>query len=198
MQIGDHLVVPRLCYTHHGLYVGDGSVIHYSGLARDTASGVVELIDLASFADGDEIHVRDYAQRKYARQESVDRARSRLGENAYNVLLNNCEHFVSWCITGSHSSRQVERPMTAGIRMLSMPGAENALLDAPALIRDRMESIVTRLETRRTRRAMADAQGGLSVPTAARTARDLGGPAAGGATEPVGVFDCARRFLGGA
>ena len=33
---------------------------------------------------------------------------SRIGEQRYNLLFNNCEHFASWCKTGRHQSGQVE------------------------------------------------------------------------------------------
>jgi hypothetical protein len=32
----------------------------------------------------------------------------RLGEQNYNLLFNNCEHFAHWCKTGRHRSAQVE------------------------------------------------------------------------------------------
>ena len=32
----------------------------------------------------------------------------RLGEQDYNLLFNNCEHFANWCKTGRHRSSQVE------------------------------------------------------------------------------------------
>ncbi len=37
----------------------------------------------------------------------VARARSRLGERNFNLWLNNCEHFASWCVTGISSSEQI-------------------------------------------------------------------------------------------
>ena len=33
---------------------------------------------------------------------------SRIGEQNYNLLFNNCEHFANWCKTGRHRSGQVE------------------------------------------------------------------------------------------
>lgn len=36
---GDHLKSSRGLYTHHGIYVGDGNVIHYSGLSDGIQSG---------------------------------------------------------------------------------------------------------------------------------------------------------------
>ena len=41
--------------------------------------------------------------------ETVARARSREGEQAYTLLLNNCEHFAVWCKTGVKESFQVNR-----------------------------------------------------------------------------------------
>jgi hypothetical protein len=38
----------------------------------------------------------------------VARAESRLGERRFDLVLNNCEHFASWCKTGLSESRQVE------------------------------------------------------------------------------------------
>jgi hypothetical protein len=38
----------------------------------------------------------------------VHRARARLGEDRYNVLTNNCEHFCEWCVQGEPRSHQVD------------------------------------------------------------------------------------------
>ena len=45
----------------------------------------------------------------YSGIEVVARACSRLGEDAYDVLRNNCEHFCSWCLIGAARSPQRER-----------------------------------------------------------------------------------------
>lgn len=44
----------------------------------------------------------------YSPEETVQRARSRLGETKYNLVTNNCEHFAIWCKTGISESRQVD------------------------------------------------------------------------------------------
>ena len=44
----------------------------------------------------------------FSAAETVKRARSRIGERGYNLLLNNCEHFAVWCKTGVEKSEQVE------------------------------------------------------------------------------------------
>src|SRR5262245_59687729 len=41
-----HLVTPRALYTHHGIYVGNGRVIHYAGLAHGLRRGPVEEVSL--------------------------------------------------------------------------------------------------------------------------------------------------------
>jgi hypothetical protein len=43
----------------------------------------------------------------YSGKETADRARSRLGEDKYNLIFNNCEHFAVWCKTGISESSQV-------------------------------------------------------------------------------------------
>jgi hypothetical protein len=35
--------------------------------------------------------------------------RSRMHENQYHLIINNCEHLCTWAITGIESSIQVER-----------------------------------------------------------------------------------------
>lgn len=48
---------------------------------------------------------RDY--KLYSPDETIERARSRLGENKYSLLFNNCEHFAIWCKTGISESHQI-------------------------------------------------------------------------------------------
>lgn len=53
-------------------------------------------------------HLRQqYGYHLYTPEETVARAKSRLGETSYNLLTNNCEHFVIWCKTGVSESMQV-------------------------------------------------------------------------------------------
>ena len=106
MQIGDHLVTPRTGYTHHGLYLGNQQVIHYSGKSAHD-QGSIQLVTLEEFCDGKACRVRDYPFRVYGRKESVERAKQRLGEANYSILFNNCEQFVAWCIMGFGYSEQL-------------------------------------------------------------------------------------------
>ena len=43
-----------------------------------------------------------------AMEKILERAKSRLGERAYNLISNNCEHFATWCVYGQSVSLQVQ------------------------------------------------------------------------------------------
>jgi len=107
--LGAHLVTPRFAYAHHGVYVGAGSVVHYGALEYHWPRRPVEEVSLARFARGHPIWVRPAGPDRLQSEEVIRRARSRLGEDRYRLLSNNCEHFSEWCVHGQHRSAQVER-----------------------------------------------------------------------------------------
>jgi len=110
MKKGDHLITPRLGYSHHGLYLGDRLVIHYTGLADGlTNKDKIKITSLEDFSQGHPIKVQQHLKPAYTPEESIDRALSRMGENNYHVIFNNCEHFVMWCIMGKAKSRQLRK-----------------------------------------------------------------------------------------
>jgi hypothetical protein len=103
-----HLVTPRRGYIHHGLYVGHGRIIHYPGLVGSLRRRAVEEVSLREFARGRPVAVRTDSKPRFDREAVVLRARSRLGENRYHIIRNNCEHFCEWCLSGVSRSRQLE------------------------------------------------------------------------------------------
>jgi hypothetical protein len=107
--VGAHLITPRRGYTHHGVHVGQDLVLHYAGLARGFRRGPVEQVSIERFANGRPVYIECRSTSALAAQEIVDRARSRVGENRYRVLTNNCEHFAEWSRHGTARSQQVER-----------------------------------------------------------------------------------------
>lgn len=113
IPIGAHLVSARRGYTHHGIYAGEGRVIHYAGLANGIESGPVEETVVESFCAGRGFKFKTYVD-GFAGDEIVRRARSRLGEESYGVFHNNCEHFCLWCCLGDHRSPQVDKAMYVG------------------------------------------------------------------------------------
>jgi hypothetical protein len=106
--LGSHLVTPRRGYLHHGIYVGAGKVVHYSGFAHGLRRGPVEEVPFAHFASGQYVWVRSEARSDFGVREVICRARSRVGEDRYRLLTNNCEHFCEWCLCGTARSFQVE------------------------------------------------------------------------------------------
>ena len=113
--LGSHLVTARTLYSHHGIYVGNGRVIHYAGPSHGLCRGPVEDVSLEYFAHGRGIRVR-HDRPRFDRREVVARARSRLGERSYRILTNNCEHFCEWCLNGASRSSQVERWLSGARR----------------------------------------------------------------------------------
>lgn len=105
---GAHLVTRRFGYLHHGLYAGNGRVIHSPGFKRFLSRGRVEEISLEEFAQGRGWQLREWPRATFSGGARVERARARLGEDRYRFWSNNCEHFVSWCIDGASRSLQVE------------------------------------------------------------------------------------------
>jgi hypothetical protein len=107
--LGAHIVSPRRGYLHHGIYIGRGRVVHYAGLSCGLVRGPVQAVSLSLFAGGRSVSTRCSKRRTYDAPEVVRRACSRLGENRYAVLSNNCEHFCEWCLYGEARSYQIER-----------------------------------------------------------------------------------------
>ena len=103
MATADHLQVPRRhgLFNHHGIDLGDGTVAHYLEGREILRSPVSE------FSQGEVVSVLDHADASPAGV-TLRRAMSRLGEQNYNLLFNNCEHFATWCKTGRHRSEQVD------------------------------------------------------------------------------------------
>jgi len=106
--LASHIVTPRRGYLHHGIYVGGGKIVHYAGLAHGLRRSPVEETTLDRFARGRPVWVRSDAPPTFSSREVIHRARSRVGEDGYRLLTNNCEHFCEWCLHGEHRSYQVE------------------------------------------------------------------------------------------
>lgn len=108
IEMGSHIFTPRTGYTHHGIYVVDGLVIHYAGLSDGLSAGPIEMTTLELFLNDQDLRVRKYNNPRYTGHSVVERARSKIGENRYDLQCNNCEHFCTWAVTGRSNSRQVE------------------------------------------------------------------------------------------
>lgn len=108
MAQGDHLIVRHATYTHHAVDVGDGFVVHYGRGLHDKSNARVEKVRLEVFTRGKPTTLGSHPAR-FSPDQIVQRALERLGENEYDLLENNCEHFVNWCRLGVAKSAQVQR-----------------------------------------------------------------------------------------
>ncbi|XP_070578385.1 phospholipase A and acyltransferase 2-like [Ptychodera flava] len=141
---GDLLEFTRGWYSHWGVYVGDGQVVHLTGendgigddignpqhvfsvwgkqfnKAKVKCENFWNIVyDCKAIINND----KDGSQSAASVEEIVERAFSSLGEIGYNVLWNNCEHFAKWCRYGKKESSQVNGFLTyMGIGLASVAG----------------------------------------------------------------------------
>ena len=114
--MGDHIRVNRGLYCHHGIYVSDNEVIHFTGKDGDSvldwSKPEVITSDLDYFLKGDKLEVKEYTDDEiedlYPVDHIVKYARACLGDKGYNLVFNNCEHFANTCTLGRFRSKQVE------------------------------------------------------------------------------------------
>jgi Lecithin retinol acyltransferase len=108
LYVGAHVIIGRTLYSHHGIYIGENKVIHYSGLSDGLSAGPIEITTLESFVQDGDLTIRTYSAPKYTSDHAVRRAKSRLGENKYDLHANNCEHFCTWVVMDTRGSAQVD------------------------------------------------------------------------------------------
>ena len=105
---GDHIKAMRMGYAHHGIYMGNGRVLHYLD-----EEGVCEC-SLEEFAAGMPVDTVSYLLLDtFGPDEVARRASSRVGESEYSLVFKNCEHFATWCACGLEHSGQVQRAAAA-------------------------------------------------------------------------------------
>jgi len=110
LKQGDHIYVRRvgLLYSHHGIYAGEETVIHFKGEDKEKQNPVVILTGIESFLNGGKLRKRNYKKR-IPHSESLRIAQEHLSEKGYSLPFNNCEHFATYCATGQKKSLQVKR-----------------------------------------------------------------------------------------
>lgn len=118
-QRGDHIRVQRMegLYAHHGVYVSDREVIHFTGADDDSIldwdKPEVISTDLTTFLKDGTLEVKEYTDEEfadlYSPEQIVNYAHACLGDKGYNLIFNNCEHFANVCTLGRFRSNQVDR-----------------------------------------------------------------------------------------
>ena len=135
---GDMIRVGLGAIHHYGIFVSEEEVIQF-GLAPTARNllpdSEVEVLasDIDAFLAGGFLEVAEFdrKERKGHRKpkEIVAAARSRIGERGYNILYNNCEHFVNECVSGQHICSQTD---TVRAMFRSLPVVDVYLAEMPA------------------------------------------------------------------
>lgn len=122
--LGSHLVTPRVVYTHHGIYIGDGKVVEYAGFNNgignvndvipvdSSKQSPVQIVSLVQFEKGKSYTIKKHPHATYSPQDIAKRAYKRVGETNYNLIFNNCEDFANHCIYGVNFSSQTRNVAT--------------------------------------------------------------------------------------
>jgi hypothetical protein len=137
-DVGDHIKVKRLVYTHHGIYVDDCRVIDFSGGRNilEKPKALVQARTLKEFEGKRGRAEKVQPSRKFLGglafwpgsdwehppEEVVQRAEAlcqiAATQGAYRLSGSNCEHIANWCKSGAHESKQV-RHVHAGHAVIS-------------------------------------------------------------------------------
>ena len=111
-----------MSYAHHGIDMGDGSVIHFTDRdkAKSAADGEWPRIvrtSLTEFLDGGELlPVPHKPQKSLPIDQTCRLAIDALNQpQKYSLVFNNCEHFANYCKTGSAKSSQVMRALSMAV-----------------------------------------------------------------------------------
>ena len=103
LESGDHIRVKRPYYYHHGVYVGDGMVIHFTGEENDSISEpekvIVRKTTIEFFANGTIVEKAkpNFLEKRHLKNRKlvVEEAEKAIGEGGYDFLHNNCEDFAN-------------------------------------------------------------------------------------------------------
>ena len=114
---GAHIRVKVRNYYHHAIYIGNGEVVqfgHPMNVNEDPKDIKVIKSPIEDFANGASfIEVYQYSKQelkiKNKDEDIIKIALSHLGEDGYNFLHNNCEHFANRCIFNISKSEQVDK-----------------------------------------------------------------------------------------
>jgi hypothetical protein len=114
-QLGDLIWADRrskgLPYHHCGIYEGGGQVIHFAspeGCETNPFTAEIHRAAYEHFKDGCPVKIIEF-ENSLTAEETLSRARSRIGEHNYDLTTNNCDHFATWCKTGKYRSLQVDQ-----------------------------------------------------------------------------------------
>ncbi len=110
-RMGDIVRVKVRFYHHYGIFLDEETVVQFgmpdnSGV--DPKDIAVMVTDIDTFLNGGELETARLSVaekvKRFSPRKTKELALNRVGETGYNILHNNCEHFVNECVFGRHDS----------------------------------------------------------------------------------------------
>lgn len=75
-------------------------------IEHDNRKSIIPFVMHSTCVSQTAVYVSRNPYKLFTAEETVNRARSRIGERKYSLMFNNCEHFVMWCKTGVKECNQ--------------------------------------------------------------------------------------------
>ncbi len=108
---GDIIRTKVKFYHHYGIFIDEENIIQFgfrdnSGIDPQTIS--VVSTDIKTFCGSQPFETAKLSLREKLKRKRVNKivytAQNSLGQRGYNILHNNCEHFVNRCVFGEAKS----------------------------------------------------------------------------------------------
>jgi hypothetical protein len=133
LEVEHRIIGSTVTYQHHGIDLGDGTVIHARphDFRNPFGGGRVVRTSRAEFAQAAAVKVRNEPPAIYSPDDVAERALAHVGREGYDLVVDNCEHFATWCATGRRASRQVDIVMA---RMAAAVSRTTAAFSARAAV----------------------------------------------------------------
>lgn len=113
-------------FYHYGIYVGNDEVVQfglpYSGSTPQNDIKVIKT-SFSLFCDTPFFEVREYSLKEKIKKKKDDEivkfALSAVGMGGYDIVYNNCEHFVNECVFGEHKCQTVDEARKEVLKRLN-------------------------------------------------------------------------------
>ncbi|KAE9301538.1 hypothetical protein PF008_g22722 [Phytophthora fragariae] len=142
--VGDVLLFPgSMMFRHLALYIGDGYVVHFWSDTLGKRSIRIDSVAKVRRASGAPERWTEELDEwmgleAFPQNVMLERAGSRLGDEGYSILTNNCEHFVTWVRYGQKRSPQISSHVrqAADITVMLVGGVVVAAVQVAAPFRN--------------------------------------------------------------
>ncbi|XP_055896313.1 phospholipase A and acyltransferase 3-like [Biomphalaria glabrata] len=137
---GDRVQFKRGVYSHWGVYIGDRKIVHLAGEDNDGINGNIQakhvftisgktfnkarvvVDDFWDVVGEDKAFINNDRDKKWSALQPdiiVKNALEKIGQEGYNLICSNCEHFANFCRYGLSKSDQVDNFLTGAAASLA-------------------------------------------------------------------------------